>query len=98
MFLQEWPGMGVPSTIPAGNETDQFFVRKLAPTDFTPAPVTLTVSVRYADVFERRTYGTTIRILAHFEDAPPAFPPQTVNVLAEFLDSDERSAQERRIL
>ncbi len=89
--------LGVPGTIPAPNQTEQLFILKLHPDQFVPAQRTLTVTVRYMDIFERRAYETRIKVLAHFEEAPQKYPPQLVHVRAEFIDSDERSARERRI-
>jgi hypothetical protein len=93
----EWPGLGVPSTIPPGIQTTQQISRKVSPDEFKPATVSLTIVVRYVDVFERRRYETRIRIRAHFEKAPATHPPQVVGVETAFLESDERSAAERRI-
>jgi hypothetical protein len=92
----EWK-LGIPSTIPSGNQTEQFIMLGNTPEEFRPELVTLEITVRYADVAERTTYETRIKIAAHYEDAPPAYPPQTVDVPAEFIDSDERSAAERRV-
>lgn len=93
-----WRDLAVPSTIPPGNETRQFLIRKVSPGEFKPAAVILTISVRYVDVFELRSYKTRIRIHAHYESAPATHPPQVLGVVTEFLDSDERSAAERRVV
>jgi hypothetical protein len=94
----EWPALGVPSTIPPGNETTQYIRRKVSPGEFAPATVALTLKIEYVDVSERRRYETRIRIRAHFQEAPPTHPPQIMSVTTEFLDSDERSAAQRRIV
>jgi hypothetical protein len=79
-------GVAIPSTLPAGERIAFEVSRRTSVLERRPR--VLTIRLRYGDLLGEFEYETVSRIRVSFEEP---------GMSAEFIDSDERSALERRV-
>jgi len=79
-------GIGIPSTLPPGERINFNVVRRTSVLERRRRVIT--IAIRYGDLLGEFDYETVTRIAVTFEDP---------GMGADFVDSDERSALERRL-